>query len=84
MPATHDTVRKLPAVSGSSGRLVVAPVGDEAAERHWPGCVFEAASRDDTQARWEFVTASQQPALATQTETVTLTQATSLKRQKRA
>ncbi|MDR3658889.1 MAG: hypothetical protein P4L86_00480, partial [Mycobacterium sp.] len=42
MPAVHAVAAHLPAVSGSSGRLVVyGPRADaEEAERTWPGQVF--------------------------------------------
>ena len=45
VPATHETAQRLPAVSGSSGRLVVSGPRPRAAEveRTWPGQVFEDA-----------------------------------------
>ncbi len=45
VPASHHADDHLPAVSGSSGRLVVSPPAttDPAAERTWPGRVFEQA-----------------------------------------
>lgn len=59
MPASHATVSKLPAVSGSSGRLVIEQVADPSQERHWPGQVFADASRDYGEAMLDFVAASQ-------------------------
>ena len=41
MPATHEVAAKLPAVSGSSGQLVVEQAPTESNERNWPGRVFE-------------------------------------------
>jgi hypothetical protein len=41
VPATHATEHALPAVSGSSGRLVVTPrAGQDSADRAWPGRIF--------------------------------------------
>jgi hypothetical protein len=43
VPAAHDAAVRLPAVSGSSGRLVVSGPHERApaAERTWPGQVCE-------------------------------------------
>jgi transposase InsO family protein len=65
VPASHETAEKLPAVSGSSGRLVIEELKDPAHERHWPGQVFADASRDYTEAMWAFVAASQEQTAAT-------------------
>lgn len=57
MPATHQTTQRLPAVSGSSGRLVIygpRPRADDA-ERTWPGQVFEDPQVAYRQAMQEFV-----------------------------
>lgn len=59
MPVTHEAERKLPAVSGSSGRLVVERPADEREERDWPGRVFEDEKRDYVQAMLDYVAASQ-------------------------
>lgn len=48
----------MPAVSGSSGRLIVSPSKDDAAEHSWPGQVFEDPSLDYTAAMHAFVAAS--------------------------
>jgi hypothetical protein len=58
VPATHEEVAKLPAVSGSSGRLVVEQVAEPSPERHWPGQVFADESRDYPEAMLDFVAAS--------------------------
>jgi transposase InsO family protein len=44
VPAVHAVAQRLPAVSGSSGRLVVSGLRQRVAEaeRTWPGQVFEA------------------------------------------
>ena len=41
VPATQAVEQRLPAVSGSSGRLVVTPVRETEEEHTWPGQVFE-------------------------------------------
>ncbi len=41
VPVTHAAQQRLPAVSGSSGRLVVAPVRETEEEQSWPGQIFE-------------------------------------------
>jgi len=51
---------KLPAVSGSSGHLVVERCKDEA-EAQYPGRIFEDQSLDYAEAMQAFVTASAQP-----------------------
>lgn len=50
---------KLPAVSGSSGRLIVERPKDELSEPDYPGLVFADESLDYSQAMQQFVTASQ-------------------------
>jgi transposase InsO family protein len=65
VPASHERAEKLPAVSGSSGRLVIDQPKDPAHERHWPGQVFADASRDYTEAMLAFVAASQEPPATT-------------------
>jgi hypothetical protein len=60
VPARHLADEHLPAVSGSSGRLVVSPPAttDLAAERTWPGRVFEQAEVPYAEAMHAFVAAS--------------------------
>ena len=50
---------KLPAVSGSSGRLIVERPKDELSEPDYPGLVFADESLDYSEAMKQFVTASQ-------------------------
>jgi transposase InsO family protein len=56
---THEAEKKLPAVSGSSGRLIIEQPKEEQNEKDWPGRVFEDESRDYTEAMQAFVAASQ-------------------------
>jgi transposase InsO family protein len=41
VPLAHEKETKLPAVSGSSGHLVVEPLREKGIEKRWPGQVFE-------------------------------------------
>ena len=59
MPLRHSVAVKLPAVSGSSGRLVVERAPAAAAQ--YPGRVFEDPALDYAEAMQAFVTASAQP-----------------------
>ena len=58
MPITHEVTDKLPAVSGSSGRLIVQRTTAEADEREWPGRIFEKPELTYEEAMLEFVAAS--------------------------
>lgn len=58
VPASHQMTAKLPAVSGSSGRLVVATRGPRDQVKSWPGQVFEELERSYPQAMLAFVQAS--------------------------
>ncbi|MCJ7558136.1 MAG: integrase core domain-containing protein [Gammaproteobacteria bacterium] len=64
VPATHEAEQKLPAVSGSSGRVVVERPKAEAEARDWPGRVFEDAERDYAETMVAFVAAAQAKAEA--------------------
>jgi len=55
---THTAEVKLPAVSGSSGRLIISPPKEEPTPHTWPGQVFEDPSLDYTAAMHAFVAAS--------------------------
>lgn len=59
VPASHESAAKLPAVSGSSGRLVIEQPKEPGEERSWPGQVFADQARDYTEAMLAFVDASQ-------------------------
>ena len=58
VPAAHPAVLKLPAVSGSSGRLVISAPATETAQPRSPGQVFADESLDYTEAMLRFVSAS--------------------------
>jgi transposase len=58
VPAEHEDEIKLPAVSGSSGRLVVERVKSEPVEGDYPGAVFANEQLDYAQAMHAFVAAS--------------------------
>lgn len=55
---SHDAEVKLPAVSGSSGRLVIEQPKETESKRTWPGQVFANPDLDYTEAMLEFITAS--------------------------
>ena len=59
VPVTHEVADKLPAVSGSSGRLIVKRSGGETGARQWPGRVFEDPELTYEEAMLDFVVASQ-------------------------
>ena len=59
VPASHAAEVKLPAVSGSSGHLVIERPKDEVAAQY-PGRIFEDRSLDYAEAMQGFVTASAQ------------------------
>jgi transposase InsO family protein len=58
VPVSHETANKLPAVSGSSGRLVVERSKEVEAEKQWPGRVFEQDQLEYREAMLAFVNAS--------------------------
>jgi len=63
VPASHAVADKLPAVSGSSGRLVVQGTAPEPEARQWPGRVFEDPELSYEEAMHSFVVASQEQAV---------------------
>ena len=65
VPATHEVKIKLPAVSGSSGRLVVERPQGERAEADYPGRIFADDRLDYVEAMHQFVAASQAKAAST-------------------
>jgi transposase InsO family protein len=58
VPVSHERANKLPAVSGSSGRLVVERSKEAEAEKQWPGRVFEQDQLEYRDAMLAFVNAS--------------------------
>ena len=63
VPASHQVAAKLPAVSGSAGRLVVATRGQREQVKPWPGQVFAERERSYAEAMLAFVQASADPEL---------------------
>jgi len=61
VPVTHAAQQRLPAVSGSSGRLVVAPVRETEEEQSWPGQLFEDPDVAYADAMTAFVAAGMAP-----------------------
>jgi transposase InsO family protein len=59
VPASHEEEVKLPAVSGSSGRLIVERAKVELVEPDYPGLVFADESLDYSEAMHQFVVARQ-------------------------
>jgi transposase InsO family protein len=59
VPVEHEGEAKLPAVSCSSGRVVVERGPEEGGERTWPGRVFEAEKRPYEEVMRAYVAASQ-------------------------
>ena len=60
VPVSYEGEVKLPAVSGSVGRLVVERRSTEASERQWPGQVSEDGSLDYVEAMGTYVAAIQE------------------------
>lgn len=60
VPATHEVADKIPAVSGSSGRLKVQRSEIEKEAREWPGRVFENSELSYEEAMLEYVAASRE------------------------
>jgi transposase len=58
VPAEHEDESNLPAVSGSSGRLVVERAKSEIVEADYPGAIFANEQLDYAQAMAAFVAAS--------------------------
>ncbi len=59
VPVSHETERKLPAVSGSSGRLVVERMAEDSEDvPQWPGRVFEDKTLSYEEAMERFAAAS--------------------------
>jgi transposase InsO family protein len=62
VPAVHAADHKLPAVSGSSGRLVVERLGEDTPAQTWPGRIFDDPAVAYAEAMRAFVAASPAPA----------------------
>ena len=59
IPLEHQSEVRLPAVSGSSGKLVVQPPKSEPVFADYPGAVFTDASLSYPEAMKQFVAASE-------------------------
>src|SRR3989304_2386754 len=59
VPEQHAPQENLPAVSGSSGHLVVERIRPTGEEPHWPGQVFAEAGLDYAEARPQYPQATQ-------------------------
>lgn len=57
VPATHQGAEAVPAVSGSSGKLVVSGPKEAAGQRNWPGQVFARSDLSYPAAMDQFVAA---------------------------
>jgi len=68
VPTEHEVEVKLPAVSGSSGRLVVEKIPAATTEADYPGCVFADETLSYTEAMLEFVRRSEAKMAATSNE----------------
>jgi len=64
VPATHEAQQRLPAVSGSSGRLLVTPLREAEEEQTWPGQIFEDLGVAYADAMQAFVAATTVPQAA--------------------
>ncbi len=54
VPWVHGAETRLPAVSGSSGHLIIEPAARERASRSWPGQVFQQADLSYEQAMRQY------------------------------
>jgi len=69
VPATHQVAEAVPAVSGSSGRLIVSAPKETLAERTWPGRVFEESDLGYSEAMAGFIAAREAAAVSPTTST---------------
>ena len=83
VPAEHEVSEKIPAVSGSSGRLVVTRTKAEA-KKEWPGRIFEDEQLSYEEAMLKFVAASQAKEAGSPAESQVQTEPTSRQRTKRS
>lgn len=68
VPEQHTGQEKLPAVSGSSGRLVVERIRSQDEELLWPGQIFAAAGLDYEEAMLQYVAATRDRLVHRRTE----------------
>lgn len=84
MPATHLVAEAVPAVSGSSGKLVVSPPKGVEAPRSWPGQVFARSELSYPEAMDQFVAVREAVATEPKPATVAAPGATEPKAARRA
>jgi hypothetical protein len=58
VPETHASQEKLPAVSGSSGRLVIDRSKESDEKPHWPGQIFSESELDYAEAMQQYAEAT--------------------------
>jgi hypothetical protein len=68
VPERHVVQEKLPAVSGSSGRLIVERVPAEGEAPHWPGQVFAEPELEYADAMLEYVALTRDRLIRSKTE----------------
>ncbi len=81
VPQQHAAQEKLPAVSGSSGHLIVERLTAEGEAPHWPGQVFAQAGLDYEEAMLQYVQATRDRLVHAKTGRAVAPQASSLWRQ---
>ena len=85
VPVSHEAERKLPAVSGSSGRLVVERVAEDSEDApQWPGRVFEDKSLSYEEAMESFAAASAGNSKDSQSGALDSSEDATIKAQKKA
>lgn len=70
VPETHGAQEKLPAVSGSSGHLVVERLHPSGEEPHWPGQVFAEAGLEYAEAMRQYAQATRDRLVRRQSERI--------------
>lgn len=83
VPEKHTVQEKLPAVSGSSGRLVVERIRTQDEEAQWPGQVFAEAGLDYEEAMLQYAEATRDRLVQRQVEKTSKLETPSLWLQKR-
>jgi transposase len=71
VPVEHEPQVKLPAVSGSSGRLIVEGAKKSETEKEWPGCLFDNTELDYTEVMRAYIDLTRERLNHAKSETVT-------------
>jgi transposase InsO family protein len=74
VPEEHMAQEKLPAVSGSSGHLIVERLHPPGEEAHWPGQVFAEADLDYAEAMHQYAQATRDRLVRRKSERIPLPQ----------